>query len=307
MARFDVKASRRFGQHFVAAPEVVRHMASLSGVGSGDHVLEIGAGLGSLTLALAETGASVLAVEIDEKLVAALRYVMSDIDADVRIVKGDALNLDFSDLLSGAECWHMVANLPYNIATTLVIDLLDSVPAVKRMLVMLQRETAERLAAPPGSKARGIPSVLIERHATAKVVSKIPASVFVPSPVVESALVLIKRHVERHDFGCSDESCQWPTDSTTAHGERHRDFGCSDESRQGANGDLAANSDELVSVVDSLVRTAFGQRRKMLRRSLAGAVTPQAFVTADVDPTARPEMLTLQQWEALAVAMQPLS
>ena len=156
----------------------------------------------------------------------------------------------------------LVANLPYNVATPLVADLLDRVPAITRMLVMVQREVAERLAAGPGDDAYGAVSVKVAYWATASVAGLVPASVFVPVPNVESALVRIER---RTAPAVGDE----------------------------------VDPDGLFS----LVATGFGQRRKMLRRSLAGVVPAAAFTAAGVNPEARPEELDVVAWGRLAAAV----
>ncbi|MBV9663959.1 MAG: methyltransferase domain-containing protein, partial [Actinobacteria bacterium] len=121
-----IRLSKALGQNFVVDPNTVRRIARLASVGAGDHVLEIGAGLGSLTLALAETGASVTAVEVDKRLAPLLGEVVSS--ADVTVVQADAMTLDWTGLLADAPSWVLVANLPYNVATPLVADLLDDVP-----------------------------------------------------------------------------------------------------------------------------------------------------------------------------------
>src|SRR3954447_16875655 len=190
MAEHGVRPSRALGQNFVVDQNTVRRIARLAGVGSGDHVLEIGAGLGSLTLALAETGAGITAVEIDRHLLPALRSVVEP--AGVTVVEGDATALDWNGLL-GDRTWTLVANLPYNVATPLVADLLDGVPQIARMLVMVQREVGERLAAKVGDEAYGAVSVKVAYWATAAVVGRVPPTVFVPAPKVESALVSIER------------------------------------------------------------------------------------------------------------------
>ena len=183
---------RALGQNFVVDPNTVRRIARLAGVGPGDRVVEIGAGLGALTRALLETGAAVTAVEIDRGLAAVLREELGD---RARIVEADALRLDW-DALLGDGPWVLVANLPYNVATPLVADLLDQVPAIVRMLVMVQREVAERLAAPAGSDPYGAVSVKVAYWASASVAGRVPATVFLPRPNVDSALVSITRRSE---------------------------------------------------------------------------------------------------------------
>ncbi len=190
--RHGLEPRRRLGQNFVIDPNTVRRIAKLSGASPGDPIVEIGAGLGSLTLALAETGAEVTAVEVDHNLTRALRDVVAD--QDVRVIEADARTLDWADLLVGRDGWRLVANLPYNIATSLIVDLLSNVTALETMLVMVQREVGERLAARAGDKTVGIPSLLVAYHGTARVVGRVPATVFYPKPKVESVLVRIDRH-----------------------------------------------------------------------------------------------------------------
>ncbi len=257
LERHDLDPSRSLGQNFVVDPNIVRKVVHLSGVGPGDPVVEIGAGLGSLTLALAERGADVTAVEIDRHLLPVLRQVVAG--TDVLVVEGDALTLDWHDLLGSHPRWSLVANLPYNIATPLVADLLDEVPAIENMLVMVQREAAERLAAGPGGRTYGIPSVKVAYWATAEIVGRVGPNVFLPRPKVESALVRIVRR---------------PAPAVDADPER----------------------------LFALVRAGFGQRRKMLRRSLAGMVDADAFVAAGVRPEARAEELDVAAWGRLADA-----
>jgi len=252
----ELAPRRDLGQNFVGDPNTVRKIASLAQVGPGDHVVEIGAGLGSLTLALAETGAAVTAVEVDRGIVPVLRDVVAD-QPNVTVVEADATTIDWDDLLAPAPRWTLVANLPYNIATPLVADLLDTAPQIAAMLVMVQKEVAQRFAAAPGSKQYGAVSVKVAYWATARIVGEVPPSVFVPRPNVDSALVRIDRRT--------------PPDTDRA---------------------------ELFD----LVRTAFGQRRKMLRRSLAGRVAPERFAAANVAPEARPEDLDLAAWVRLADA-----
>jgi 16S rRNA (adenine1518-N6/adenine1519-N6)-dimethyltransferase len=280
-----VSPSRALGQNFVADANTVRRIARIAGVGPGDRVVEIGAGLGALTLALMETGASVTAVEVDRWLVPLLRQVLADKapGAAVTVVEADAMSLDWAALLSspgpGASSspspspspsmphssggWALVANLPYNIATPLVADLLDGVPAIERMLVMVQQEVAQRLVAGPGSKAYGAVSVKVAYWAEASLVGTVPSSVFVPRPRVGSALVSLKRR----RAPLVDPAVVPPAE------------------------------------LFSLVRTGFAQRRKMLRRALEGLrIPPEVFVQAGINEESRAEELSVADWGRLAAA-----
>lgn len=274
LATHGLAPRRAFGQNFVADANTVRRIARLAGVGPGDRVVEIGAGLGSLTLALAETGAQVTAIEVDDGLVEVLREVVEG--QGVRVVHADAREVDWPALLADGEghagegapgagagpvrSWHLVANLPYNIATPLVLDLLDEVPQLVSMLVMVQREVGERLVAAPGSDAYGVPSVKVAYWATGRIVGTVPPTVFVPQPKVESALVRLDR--------------------------RERPAVDTDPAR-----------------LFALVRAGFAQRRKMLRGALKGLVTAEAFALAGVGPEQRAEQLDLAAWARLAEAV----
>jgi 16S rRNA (adenine1518-N6/adenine1519-N6)-dimethyltransferase len=183
---------RAFGQNFVVDPNTVRRIARLAGVGPDDHVVEIGAGLGSLTLALAETGARIRAVEVDRGIVPVLRAVVADLPR-VDVVEADALTVDWDDVLAESSSWVLVANLPYNVATPMVADLLDGVPAISRMLVMVQHEVGERMVAAARTEAYGAVSVKVAYWATARIVGEVPPTVFHPRPKVTSALVEITR------------------------------------------------------------------------------------------------------------------
>ena len=192
---YGLAPRRAFGQNFVVDPNTVRKIARLADVHEGDFVLEIGAGLGSLTLALAETGAEIVAVEIDNGLVEVLRENTASLP-NVEIIHGDAMQLDWKPLLTKSKHWHVVANLPYNLATPIVADILDGLSQVDHLLVMVQSEVADRLVAQVGSGAYGAVSVKIDYWATAKIVGAVPATVFFPQPRVESALVDIRRRDE---------------------------------------------------------------------------------------------------------------
>ena len=259
-------ARRELGQNFVADPNTVRRIAELSKVGEGDLVVEIGPGLGSLTLALVETGATVVAVEVDTGLANVAREVLGD---SAVVVVADALTLDWDALIAehqppeGDESRgvvHVVSNLPYNIGTTLVLDILADVPQVHTITVLVQAEVADRFAAGPGSKIYGIPSVMSALHATSEVVAAVPPSVFVPKPKVDSSVIRFVRRVEEPEV---------------THGE-----------------------------LGKVVKAGFGQRRKMVRRALSGILTEDEIAAAGVDPTHRAEQLSLQHWILLAKAVR---
>ena len=251
---------RAFGQNFVADPNTVRRIARLAAVGENDHVVEIGAGLGSLTLALAEYGPRITAIEIDHGVAPVLREVVRDLQR-VNVVEGDARQLDWDSIVPRDERAVVVANLPYNVATPLVADLLDAVPQLHRFVVMVQKEVALRLVAEAGSSDYGAVSVKVAYWATSRILGDVPPTVFVPRPKVTSSIIEITRR------------------ETPAIGPE-------------------LDPHELFSVV----RTAFGQRRKMLRRSLAARTSDAIFEDAAVSPEARPEDLDVEQWGRLATA-----
>ena len=197
-------------------------------------------------------------IEADHYLLPALAEVLED--QPVRVIGSDVRTVDWDDVLAGADAWALVANLPYNLATPIVLDVLAEVPRVRRLLVMVQREVGERLAAPAGSRTYGIPSVLVALRARAEVVGRVSPEVFLPRPRVESALVRIER---------LDEP--------------------------------ATDADPVLLV--ELVRQAFGNRRKMLRRSLDGRVTEAQFLAAGIASDTRPEQLDIAAWGALAKAV----
>lgn len=256
-----IRPSKALGQHFVIDPNTIRRIVRLAGVDASSQVVEIGAGLGSLTLALAPAAARVVAVELDRRLVPVLRSVVGAY-RNVRVVEDDGLRLDWRRLLVEPGPWTLVANLPYNVATPIVLRVLEEAPTVRSMLVMVQREVGERLAARRGERSYGAVSVKVSYWAKASVVGVVPPTVFVPRPSVDSALVRIDRR------------------------------------------DAPLVAPELASYerVCTVVNAGFGQRRKMLRRSLAGVVSSKAIDAAGVDPTARAEELDVLQWGLLAAA-----
>jgi 16S rRNA (adenine1518-N6/adenine1519-N6)-dimethyltransferase len=190
LATHDLRPRKALGQHHLADPNTARKVARLAGIEPGETVLEIGPGLGSLTLALREAGAEVVAVEADPRLLPALAEVLGD-DPLVRVEVADALRVDLGSIAPTAR--RLVANLPYNIAAGLVLKVLAEAPAIANLVVMVQREVGERLAAAPGSAAYGAPSAKLAARAGARVLAPVSRRVFVPEPHVDSVLLGVAR------------------------------------------------------------------------------------------------------------------
>ncbi len=265
LARHGLAPSRALGQNFLADPNTANKIARLAEIEPGDRVLEIGPGVGSLTVALLAAGAQVTALELDRHVIPALEESVGP-DA-IRVVLGDALRVDLDEVLGAvgidAPTWRMVSNLPYNVATPIVMRILERAPSVTSMLVMVQREVGERMAAGPGSKIYGAVSVKIAYFGRAELVGVVPPSVFIPAPKVDSALVRIRRA---------------PTPTVAV-----------------------PSADRLFA----LVRAGFGQRRKMLRGAMKGelgADVEAVLAAAGIDGRARAETLALDQWAAIARA-----
>jgi 16S rRNA (adenine1518-N6/adenine1519-N6)-dimethyltransferase len=189
LERHGIRLRRDLGQHFLVEPNLVRRIVEISGIGPGSQVVEIGAGAGTLTRALAATGARVIAYEID----AALRPALEEtVGAAVEIRFADAAAVDWETALPPGE-WVVVANLPYNVGTPIVLTMLRAVPRIVRLVVMLQREAVDRLVADPGSKVFGLPSVVVRLNGTVRTALRVPAHVFFPEPKVASAVAVIDR------------------------------------------------------------------------------------------------------------------
>ncbi|HEY0696913.1 MAG TPA: 16S rRNA (adenine(1518)-N(6)/adenine(1519)-N(6))-dimethyltransferase RsmA [Micromonospora sp.] len=266
-ARLGVAPTKKLGQNFVHDPNTVRRIVAAAGLGPDDVALEVGPGLGSLTLALLPAAAYVHAVEIDPVLAGALPETVARFApgyaARLAVHRADALRVGAAELGQPAPT-ALVANLPYNVAVPVVLHLLAGLPTLRQGLVMVQKEVADRLTAGPGSKVYGIPSVKLAWYAHAAPAGKVPPSVFWPVPNVDSGLVAFtRREPPRADV------------------PRERVF----------------------AVVDA----AFAQRRKTLRAALAGGAggpvrAAAAVGRAGVDPGARGEQLTVEQFAAIAAA-----
>ncbi|HEX2088844.1 MAG TPA: 16S rRNA (adenine(1518)-N(6)/adenine(1519)-N(6))-dimethyltransferase RsmA [Actinomycetota bacterium] len=203
-ARHGVRPKKSLGQHFLIEPALAKRIVEIAEVGPDDRVLEVGAGLGSLTVALAQTAGEVVAVELDRALLPALREVVEGLPR-VRVVAEDAVRVDWAHLL-GPGSWKMVANLPYNVAVPVVMRALEDEPRIASLLVMVQREVGERLVAASGDEQYGAVSVRVAYRAEGRVVRRVPKTVFWPEPKIESVLVSL---VRRPPPVTVDESALW--------------------------------------------------------------------------------------------------
>lgn len=264
--RLGVSPTKKLGQNFVIDPNTVRKIVRLAGVDAGDRVLEVGPGLGSLTLGLTEAGAEVTAVEIDARLAAelpsTLRAMQPEAAKRLRVIRSDALEIT-AEQLREAQPELLVANLPYNVSVPILMHLLELAPTLRGGLVMVQAEVGHRIAAAPGSKEYGAPSAKAAWYGEWRIAGTVSRRVFWPVPGVDSVLVAYER-------------------------------------RETPRGDKALRSRTF-----SLVNAAFAQRRKMLRQSLQAVLGDTAQTTAvleaaGIDPTARAEQLAVEQYRTLA-------
>lgn len=259
--QIGLRPTKTRGQNFVHDANTVRRIVSLAQVGAADRVIEVGPGLGSLTLGLLETGAEVVAIEIDEVLANQLPGTVAErmpgAAERLEVVLSDALDVK---VIPGAEPTALVANLPYNVAVPVLLHMLAICPQWSTGVVMVQSEVADRLVAAPGSKIYGVPSVKLAWYAEAIRVGNVPPTVFWPVPNVDSGLVRITRRRPPHVDGR----------------------------------DPRVTRSQVFRVVDA----AFASRRKMLRSALAGLcggsmAASELITAAGIDPTARGEALDI--------------
>ena len=195
MEKHDLKPSKSLGQNFVVDPNTILKIIRAANIEKHQQILEIGPGLGSLTAQLSTTS-KVVAIELDRYLVPALEEVLNHFGEreNVEIIHQDAMKIDWKEFFSHRQgIWKMVANLPYNIATPLIVTLLENAPEIQSIFVMGQLEVGERFAASPKSKAYGIPSVKAQYWAETIVLGKVSPNVFLPIPKVDSAILQIIR------------------------------------------------------------------------------------------------------------------
>jgi 16S rRNA (adenine1518-N6/adenine1519-N6)-dimethyltransferase len=194
-AELGIRPTKKLGQNFVHDPNTVRRIVAAAGLEEDDVVVEVGPGLGSLTLGLLPAAREVHAVEIDPVLANKLPDTIAEraptLKDKLHVIEDDAVRIHRARFTS--EPTALVANLPYNVSVPVVLHLLAELPSLKKALVMVQAEVADRIAAGPGSKVYGVPSVKVAWYAHAKRVATVPRSVFWPVPNVDSALVLLER------------------------------------------------------------------------------------------------------------------
>src|SRR3954470_12594879 len=265
-AELDVRPTKQRGQNFVIDANTVRRIVRAAGVGPDDVVVEVGPGLGSLTLGLLGEVARVVAVEVDPVVAAALPETLSSYAGELaercEVMVADAMRIEG---IPGPPPTALVANLPYNVSVPVLLHLLSLLPSLERGLVMVQAEVADRLAAAPGSKVYGVPSVKAAWYADVRRAGTIGRNVLWPAPNVDSGLVAWTHR---------------PPPTTTVSRER----------------------------VFAIVDAAFAHRRKALRgalRALAGSgeAASAALTSAGVDPLARGESLSVEQFARIAEAL----
>ena len=261
-----IQPTKKLGQNFVIDANIVRRIVKAAGVEAGTSVVEIGPGLGSLTLGLTEVGASVIAVEIDSRLAAQLPLTVTQLqpDADLTVITQDAMTV--TELPGNPTT--LVANLPYNVSVPVLLHLLEHFRGITSGLVMVQAEVGQRIAAEPGSKVYGSPSVKAAWYGHWKTSGMVSRQVFWPVPHVDSILV----------------------------GFRLRE-------------DVIGTEAERLATF-ALVDAALGQRRKMLRQSLATVLGDSAWASAVLEqtgiaPTQRGEQLTVHDFLAIARTAGP--
>lgn len=262
----DFRPRKSLGQNFVHDANTVRRIVSASSVNRHDHVIEVGPGMGSLTLALLDRGATVTAVEIDPLLARRLPQTIAEHSHSeihrLTVLNQDILTLKREELAK--EPTALVANLPYNIAVPALLHLLAEFPSIRTVMVMVQAEVAERLAAEPGNKDYGVPSVKVRFYGKVRRFGMVSPTVFWPIPRVYSGLVRIDRY----------DTSPWPAE------------------------------DEFRQQVFELVDIGFAQRRKTSRNAFlewagSGNESASRLLAASIDPARRGETLTVADFVRL--------
>jgi len=262
LARIGRRPRKRLGQHFLSDPVIARRIVDLAHLHGTEPVVEIGPGLGALSDILAQRAGELWLIEVDADLAAHLRSRFAT-RPHVHVVHADVLTVDFAALLGPRMPAVVVANLPYNIATAVLMALLAHPAYFTHMVLMLQREVVERLCADPGSKDYAALSVLTQFAARVRAALRVPPDAFVPRPKVESDVIIVEPH-RQPPVPVRDPA-----------------------------------------LLRRVIRTVFNQRRKQLANSMR-PLCPDSVATlrtARIDPTRRPETLTLAEFAALSDAL----
>lgn len=268
-ARVGIIPTKKLGQNFVIDPNTVRYIVEQSRIDSQSVVVEVGPGLGSLTLRLLEVASHVSAIEIDSRLAAQLPVTVEEMCPELlgklEVLNRDAMQVQFGALVPAPTA--LIANLPYNVAVPVLLHFLAEIPTLSSVLVMVQKEVADRLCAGPGSRTYGIPSVKIQWFGKAEAAGNIGKNVFWPAPNVDSGLVRV--HVSH------------------------------------PHGEMEENRSDVFQVIDA----AFAHRRKTLRAGMADYIgtaqlAEQVLRQAEIDPGARAETLELASFIRLSAAIK---
>lgn len=252
----DLTAVKSLGQHFLLDTNLIDRIARVAGPLDGIHVIEVGPGPGGLTRALLAHGAaSVTAIEKDRRCVAALADLVETFKGRLTVISGDAMAIDPAELTVAPR--RIVANLPYNVSTALLLKWLANIRGYDRIVVMVQKEVADRLAAKPSTKAYGRLTVAVQWHCTVKIEFNVARTAFTPPPKVQSSIVTLTPRAEP----AAPAEWRW---------------------------------------LESVTAAAFNQRRKMLRSALKSWNFD--FAALGIDPEARAENLSIEQFCALARA-----
>jgi 16S rRNA (adenine1518-N6/adenine1519-N6)-dimethyltransferase len=265
LQKYGLRAKKSWGQNFLGDEEILGHIARLAAPGPGERVVELGAGLGHLTACLLARGAEVIAVERDRDMARVLR---GELGEKATVLEADAVKLDYAALAGPGARVSVAGNLPYHLTSPILFSILDQADHVSRIVFLLQREVAERLAASPGTRAFGLLSVLLQHRAEVRIERRVPAGAFLPSPAVESAVLAA-------ELG--------PPRAEVADPARFR---------------------RLVKAGFAQRRKTLGNALRAARLAPPGDLAA-ALAAAGIDPRRRGETLSVEEWAALDRALGP--
>ena len=257
---------RSLGQNFLIDKNYAYKIAEACAL-AGSQLLEIGPGLGSLSVPLAELVGSVVAIEKDQRIAEVLsRLVQSRAIGNLEVVAGDALEVDLESLMRTRSLCGIVGNLPYNISVPLIMKIIEEVPTALEMVFLVQTEVAQRLCANPGTRDSSFASLKVQLFCEVRLEMKVPNTVFVPVPNVSSSLIKLSRSTKF----------------------------------------VMGRSQSVIDAALGAAKRAFAHRRQMLRRTLELNLFGEALIASGIDPTRRPESLRITEWLDLGEAIVTL-